>query len=110
MSENVITVENIGKMFRLKKSGYRTLKSAILDSLRFRGSAMHDFWALKDINFSVGKGESLGIIGINGAGKSTLLSLIAGRKQPTEGRIQTKGSMSCLLELGAGFHPDLTGR
>ena len=110
MSENVITVENIGKMFRLKKSGYRTLKSAILDSLRFRGSAMHDFWALKDINFSVGKGESLGIIGINGAGKSTLLSLIAGTKQPTEGRIQTKGSMSCLLELGAGFHPDLTGR
>jgi len=110
MSENVITVENAGKMFRLRNSGTRTLKSAILDTVRFRGKGRHDFWALKDINFSVCRGETLGIIGVNGAGKSTLLSLIAGTKQPTEGNIRTTGSMSCLLELGAGFHPDLTGR
>lgn len=110
MAENVITVENIGKKFRLRNSGTRTLKSAILDTLRFRGGATHDFWALKDVAFTVGQGETLGIIGINGAGKSTLLSLIAGTKQPTEGNIQTRGTISCLLELGAGFHPDLTGR
>ena len=110
MSENVITVKKLGKKFMLKNSGTRTLKSAILDTIRFRGGATRDFWALKDVNFSVSKGETLGIIGVNGAGKSTLLSLIAETKQPTEGNIITKGRISCLLELGAGFHPDLTGR
>lgn len=109
MSETVITVEKVGKRFKLR-SGGRTLKSTILDVLRFRGRATRDFWALKDVGFTVGRGETLGIIGINGAGKSTLLSLIAGTKLPTEGTITTRGTISCLLELGAGFHPDLTGR
>ena len=109
MADSVITVENVGKKFRLK-SASRTLKSAILDAIRFRGRTGRDFWALKDVSFTVGKGETLGIIGINGAGKSTLLSLIAGTKQATEGNIRTNGTISCLLELGAGFHPDLTGR
>lgn len=107
--ENIISVENVGKKFRLYRSGTRTVKSAVLDLVAFRGRR-RDFWALKDVTFSVRKGETLGIIGANGAGKSTLLSLIAGTKVPTEGAIRTQGSISCLLELGAGFHPDLTGR
>ena len=110
MADNVITVDNMGKKFVLRTGGNRTIKSAILDVLTFRGRAKRDFWALKDISFSVKKGETLGIIGVNGAGKSTLLSLIAGTKTPTEGSIKTNGKISCLLELGAGFHPDLTGR
>ncbi|MCK5850426.1 MAG: ABC transporter ATP-binding protein [Kiritimatiellae bacterium] len=108
MSNNVIEVKNVGKMFRLKDGGTRTFKSAALGWLR--GGSRHDFWALKDVSFSVPKGETLGIIGTNGAGKSTLLSLLAGTMQPTEGTVVSKGSMSSLLELGAGFHPDLTGR
>jgi len=110
MSENVITVDSVGKKFRLKNSGTRTFKSAILGAIRKGNNPADDFWALKDVSFTVSRGETLGIIGINGAGKSTLLSLIAGTKQPTEGSISASGSMSCLLELGAGFHPDLTGR
>lgn len=81
-----------------------------LDLFRSRGSGRKDFWALKDVSFSVPKGETLGIIGANGAGKSTLLSLLAGTKVPTTGTISSQGTISSLLELGAGFHPDLTGR
>ncbi|MFC1452282.1 ABC transporter ATP-binding protein [Verrucomicrobiota bacterium] len=108
--ENVISVESAGKKFRLYTGGSRTLKSSTLDLLLMRRGRREDFWALKDISFSVRRGETLGIIGANGAGKSTLLSLLAGTKTPTEGRVSTRGAVSSLLELGAGFHPDLTGR
>ena len=104
-----IVVEQMGKRFRSQRSGTRTFKSAMLDLVRGRGGK-DDFWALQDIDFTVGRGETLGIVGANGAGKSTLLSLLAGTKVPTTGRIQTAGTISSLLELGAGFHPDLTGR
>lgn len=103
-----IAVENVTKKFRLHHGGTRTLKSVVLDL--FKASSSRDFSALKEISFSVGKGETLGIIGANGAGKSTLLSLIAGTMAATSGDIKTEGKISSLLELGAGFHPDLTGR
>jgi len=107
-SEPAIRVEGLGKRFRLRHSGGRSLKAAALDLLGRNRS--NTFWALRDANFAVSSGETLGIIGSNGAGKSTLLSLLAGTKTPTEGHVQTRGTVSSLLELGAGFHPDLTGR
>ncbi|NLB66056.1 MAG: ABC transporter ATP-binding protein [Lentisphaerae bacterium] len=110
MSAPAIRVENMGKRFRLRRAGSQTFKSAALDLLKHRGAGRNSFWALQDINFQVARGETLGIVGANGAGKSTLLSLLAGTKVPTTGDIQTRGNISSLLELGAGFHPDLTGR
>ena len=106
--EPAILVENLGKRFRLRHAGTRSVKASILDLVR-RGKA-GAFWALRGADFAVDPGETLGIIGSNGAGKSTLLSLLAGTKTPTEGRVLTRGTVSSLLELGAGFHPDLTGR
>lgn len=104
-----IAVDGVSKRFRLRHRGTQSLKSAALDLFRKRGEA-HELWALRDVSFSVRKGRTLGIIGANGAGKSTLLALLAGTMTPTTGRIATQGSVSSLLELGAGFHPDLTGR
>lgn len=108
--EKTICVEGAGKKFRLRSSGTRTLKTAVLDAVGIRSGKKEDFWALKDVTFSVSKGQTLGIIGANGAGKSTLLSLLAGTKTASEGSVKTEGTISSLLELGAGFHPDLTGR
>jgi len=110
MSEAAISVQGVGKRFRLRAGGTRTLKSSVLDLLRPGGRRGRGFWALQDVSFSVPAGETLGLIGANGAGKSTLLSLLAGTKVPTCGSIETQGTISSLLELGAGFHPDLTGR
>lgn len=104
-----IRVEGGGKCFRLKGDHGRTMKGAVIDLLRRRRTP-RDFWALRDVTFQVRRGETLGIIGFNGAGKSTLLSLLAGTKRPTTGVVETHGTVSSLLELGAGFHPDLTGR
>lgn len=106
---NRITAENIGKRYEIQGPKERTLKSSIIDTIIGRRKKK-DFWALRGVNFSVETGETLGVIGPNGAGKSTLLGLIAGTLFPTEGKIQKNGAMSTLLELGAGFHPDLSGR
>jgi ABC-type polysaccharide/polyol phosphate transport system ATPase subunit len=104
-----IAVSGLGKRYRLQH-GQATLKTAAL-RLFSRGSKNdEEFWALRDVSFDVRKGETLGIIGRNGAGKSTLLGLIAGTVTPTEGAVRADGRISSLLELGAGFHPDLTGR
>lgn len=108
MNDVAITVEHVTKAFRLRSGGTPTLKSAVLEVLGRR--PRRRFEALKDVNFVVKKGETLGIIGANGAGKSTLLSLICGTMAPTSGNIAAHGTISSLLELGAGFHPDLTGR
>ncbi len=111
MSYNPIEIEDLGKRFYPRRERYRTLKSTVVDLLKLkRGVQKSEFWALRHLSFCVKKGETLGIIGANGAGKSTLLGLIANTMLPTEGKIRVEGRMSTLLELGAGFHPDLTGR
>lgn len=109
-TQNAIEVRDLGKKFLLHARGEATLKSVTLDWITGRRKSLREFWALQDLSFSVQAGETLGIVGANGAGKSTLLALLAGTKEPTTGTVETHGKISSLLELGAGFHPELTGR
>lgn len=109
-AEPAIEVCHVSKRFRLKQGGVRTLKSAVLETVSGRARRSRDFWALRDVSFCVMRGETLGIVGPNGAGKSTILALLSGTTYPTSGSIRVQGTVSSLLELGAGFHPDLTGR
>lgn len=102
-----IDVCNVTKRFKLSNSA-SSLKTAVLDLIRRRNQ--ETFTALDNVSFKVHKGETLGLIGANGAGKSTMLSIIAGTMYPTIGSVTCSGTISSLLELGAGFHPDLTGR
>lgn len=104
-----IEVRQLSKKFRLRPQGGRSLKAVVLDWLGKSGKGK-TLWALKEVSFEVHQGEVLGIIGANGAGKSTLLSILAQTMRPSEGTLSVKGRVSSLLELGAGFHPDLTGR
>lgn len=110
---NAIEIENVSKLYKkfAHKRQFQTLKSALLKGNFFQ--AIHPreaFAALKDVNCTVPQGRMFGIIGSNGSGKSTLLKLIAGISKPTYGRITTHGKISALIELGAGFHPEITGR
>lgn len=108
MGETVIEVESVSKRFRVQDVHRRTLKDRLI---RMGGHAGgQEFWALNDVSLTVGGGETLGLIGHNGSGKSTLLKCIGGILQPTKGQIVTRGRLASLLELGAGFHHDLTGR
>jgi len=109
MTMPIIEVENLGVKFRLFHERAKTLKEFFVSFLK-RSHYYEDFWALSGVSFEVAKGEALGIIGENGAGKSTLLRVLAGIYLPDEGRVVTKGSISPLIELAAGFHEDLTGR
>ncbi len=104
----IITAENLWKSFPMRRDrpGF---KEFIVNSPKFLKNSNNRFWALKGVSFLVKKGESLGVIGRNGAGKSTLLSLLLGVAQPTKGSVEVNGKRTPLLELGAGFHPDLTG-
>ena len=100
-----VLIENVAKNFKI----YSRPQDRLLE-LIFRTKRHESYHALKDISFAVPDGKSLGIIGANGAGKSTLLKLIVGTLQPTSGDITITGQIAALLELGAGFHPDFTGR
>jgi ABC-type polysaccharide/polyol phosphate transport system ATPase subunit len=103
----VIEFEHVSKRFS-HSGGAKLLRAHVEE--RFRRRRQHEvFYALKDVSFQVGRSESLAVIGGNGAGKSTLLSLVAGLCEPTEGRIAVHGQVAALLQLGSGFHHDLTG-
>jgi ABC-2 type transport system ATP-binding protein len=106
-STSVIRIEDVSKRFVIRKE--KSLKERIVN---FGRSNLHkdDFWALRNVDVEIRSGETLGLIGPNGSGKSTLLKLIGGILQPTTGSVQLRGRLAALLELGAGFHPDLTGR
>ncbi len=103
----MLFVQNVSKLYRLYKAPIDRLR----EQLPFHGQTRHkDFWALRDISFSVDRGEIVSLIGPNGCGKSTLLQIICGILQPTTGRVVTRGRIAALLELGAGFNPEFTGR
>jgi len=106
MAETAISVESVSKCYRL----YERPVHRLLEALRFGGRLHHPFWALRDVTFDVPAGITMGIIGRNGSGKSTLLQIIAGTLTPTSGRVVIRGRTSALLELGAGFNGEFTGR
>ncbi len=130
MAKTVITIENLSKRYFVghrsqRREGYVTLREALsrevhnftrkaVDLLRGReviqGDEVEEFWALRNISFDVKEGEVVGIIGRNGAGKSTLLKILSRITEPTEGRVELRGRVASLLEVGTGFHSELTGR
>ena len=107
MSDFAIKVENLSKKYAINKK-----QDTLMQSFNhlFKKTKKEDFWALRDVSFEVKKGETIGIIGSNGAGKSTLLKILSKITPPTKGRATINGRVSSLLEVGTGFHPELTGR
>lgn len=105
-----VSFRGVSKRFTLHHERPRTLQELTIGLFGGDRGRSEELWALKEIDFEVEEGESLGIIGPNGAGKSTILKLVAGIMRPTSGEITIRGKVSPLLELGAGFHHDLTGR
>ncbi len=119
MAEPVIQVRDLGKLYRIRsaeRKPYSTFREDMVNGIKrfvrgdFSQSQSEDFWALKDVSFDVHQGEVVGIIGRNGAGKSTLLKILSRIVQPTTGEAIIRGRVGSLLEVGTGFHPELTGR
>src|ERR1700728_4883439 len=107
MGEVAVDIRGVSKRFRLYHQKYTSLKERVIHAGR---TPYTDLWALRDIGVEVNEGETVGILGRNGSGKSTLLKCVCGVLQPTDGQVVVRGKLAGLLELGAGFQPDLTGR
>lgn len=107
---SAIKLDGISKRFMLHHDRPRSFQDFVINFFHRRNGSQEEFWALHDVSFDVQQGETFGIIGPNGSGKSTILKLITRVLEPTTGAITVNGKTSALIELGAGFHPDLTGR
>ena len=110
VKDNVaVSVKNVGMCFNQSQERVDNLKEYLIKFVR-RDLKYDEFWALRDVDFQIKKGERLGVLGLNGSGKSTLLKVVSGVLKPTVGSVQTRGVLAPLLELGAGFHSEYTGR
>jgi ABC-2 type transport system ATP-binding protein len=107
MGTIAVDIQGVSKRFRLYQERYTSLKEKVIHAGR---TPYHDLWALNEVSFDVQEGETVGVLGRNGSGKSTLLKCICGVLRPTSGQVVVRGKLAGLLELGAGFQPDLTGR